>query len=149
MWIRTCIWEFTKIRDRNIDPEIQGSPYRKDPNKVPLVSETPHSMPTKEAYDLQHCKHGDSRTPPGLEERSPSDELQRCYKTATHTARPAALGTSKNASKKRHKRTQRPTRESAPLPGPSISLPQPARVGPLALGNQLSNIEASSPNKPK
>ena len=26
----------------NIDPHMVGSPYKKDPNKVPVISETPH-----------------------------------------------------------------------------------------------------------
>ena len=33
------IWGFTKIRD--IGPQIVGFPCNKNPNKVPLVSETP------------------------------------------------------------------------------------------------------------
>ena len=40
----TCllIWGFTKIGDpQYIDPHIVGSTYKKDPNKVPLLSETP------------------------------------------------------------------------------------------------------------
>ena len=32
---------FTKIGDPENRPQIVASPYNKDPNKVPLVSETP------------------------------------------------------------------------------------------------------------
>ena len=34
-------WEFTKLRDPNIDLQIVGFPYNENPNKVPLMSETP------------------------------------------------------------------------------------------------------------
>ena len=34
------IWGFTKIRDPYIEPHIGGIPCNKDPDKVPLISET-------------------------------------------------------------------------------------------------------------
>ena len=36
--------DFTEIRDPKIDPQIVGFPYNKDPNKVPLISETPNLL---------------------------------------------------------------------------------------------------------